>query len=114
MDCIGKALKTSAALPKYGLAFGVFYAIGGRRIVGSSLARDYPYLVYPLIMGFALFAPFGAAGTYEVSRRLESGEPLSWSAVLGVVWNCAGKELAWLGLVMSHRNTGSISPPSYF
>ena len=37
--------------------------------------------------------------TYEISRRLESGEPLSWAAVIGAVWSRAGKELGWLALV---------------
>ena len=79
--------------------FGAFYAIGGLVIVWTAFALDYPYLAYPFIMGFALFAPFGAAGTYEISRRLESGEPLSWPAILGAVWSRTGMELGWLALV---------------
>ena len=99
MDCIAKGVQDFGRAPLYGMFFGAIYAIGGLMIVWIAFAIDYPYLAYPFIMGFALFAPFGAAGTYEISRRLESGEPLSWSAVLGAVWSRVGKELGWLGLV---------------
>ena len=99
MDCIAKGVRDFGRAPLYGLFFGAIYAIGGLAIVWVAFAMDYPYLVYPFIMGFALFAPFGAAGTYEISRRLESGEPLSWPVVLGAVWGRVGKELGWLGLV---------------
>jgi uncharacterized membrane protein len=99
IDCIQKGAQDFGRAPRYGMFFGAVYAIGGLLIVWTAYAMDYPYLAYPLVMGFALFAPFGAAGTYEISRRLESGEPLSWSAVLGAVWKRSGTELGWLALV---------------
>ncbi len=99
IDCIAKGVRDFGRAPRYGMFFGAVYAIGGLLIVCTAFALDYPYLAYPFVMGFALFAPFGAAGTYEISRRLENGEPLSWTSILGAVWNRAGKELGWLALV---------------
>ena len=87
------------AAPLYGLFFGGFYALGGMAIVSLFLVLHLPYVGYPLTMGFALIVPFVAAGTYEVSRRLERGEPLSWAAVLGAVWQRSGRELGWMALV---------------
>jgi uncharacterized membrane protein len=99
IECIEKGVRDFIRAPLYGMFFGAIYAVGGLLILWTAFTLGYFYLAYPFIMGFALFAPFGAAGTYEISRRLESGQPLSWSAVLGAVWGRAGKELGWLALV---------------
>ena len=87
------------AAPLFGLFFGGFYALGGMAIVALFVVLHLPYVGYPLTMGFALIVPFVAAGTYEVSRRLERGEPLRWGAVLGAVWQRSGRELGWMALV---------------
>jgi uncharacterized membrane protein len=99
IECIAEGVRDFSRAPLYGMFFGAVYAIGGWLLVWAAFTLDYYYLPYPLVMGFALFAPFGAAGTYEISRRLENGEPLTWPAVLGAVWGRAGRELVWLGLV---------------
>jgi uncharacterized membrane protein len=99
IECIEKGVKDFTRSSKYGMFFGAFYAIGGALILWLAFYAGYFYLAYPLVMGFALLAPFGAAGTYEISRRLEAGEPLSWSNVLGAVWGRTGRDLSWLALV---------------
>ncbi len=99
MDCIALGVNDFKRAPLYGMFFGGVYAVGGLSILWVSFALGYFYLAYPFIMGFALFAPFAAAGTYEISRRLERGQPLSWGIVLGAVWSRAGMEFGWLALV---------------
>ncbi len=99
MQCIAEGVRDFSRAPIYGMAFGAVYAVGGWLIFWMAFSLGYFYLAYPFMMGFALLAPFGAAGTYEISRRLEHGEPLSWSAVFSAVWNRSGKDLGWLALV---------------
>jgi uncharacterized membrane protein len=88
-----------ARAPLYGLFFGGVYAVGGWLIVALVFWLDWPYLAYPLALGFALVAPFVCAGLYEVSRTFERGGAPTWPGVLGAVWARAGTELGWLALV---------------
>jgi uncharacterized membrane protein len=85
------------ALPLYGLLFGALYALGGILIVLCLTALSLVYLAYPLAAGFALIGPFVATGLYEVSRRRESGEPIS----IGAIWTAvhSRSEIGWMAFV---------------
>jgi uncharacterized membrane protein len=99
ITALGKGWRDFKTAPLYGLFFGGIYACGGLLILALVFIFNAPYVGYPMIAGFALIAPFVAAGTYEVSRRLERREALSWAHVLGAVWQRGGKELGWMALV---------------
>lgn len=86
--------------PLYGFFFGGVFAVAGILIVLAVTQWDMPWLIYPFAIGFPLVGPFAAVGLYEVSRRLEQGEPLSWGAVLGFVWRQRFRELSWMAFVM--------------
>ena len=77
-EALVEGLRDFQALPLYGLCFGALYAAGGITIMLCLTAFGMVYLVYPLAAGFALIGPFVAIGLYEVSRRRERGEPVSW------------------------------------
>lgn len=98
LECLILGLRDFSEAPLYGLFFGGIYALGGWLVFMLLFWLSMPYLAYPAALGFAFIAPFIAAGVYEVSRRLESGQPLSWAAVLGTVWLQKGRNLGWMAL----------------
>ena len=81
--------------PQFGLFFSAVYVLGGFALVW--LGAGHVSWVLSVSLGFPLIAPFAAAGLYEVSRRLESGAPLIWSKVLGIVWQERTRQLPYLG-----------------
>jgi len=85
--------------PLYGLFFGLAYAAFGWLLIYLMIGLDFGSYVYPMVTGFALVAPFAAAGLYEISRRLESGEPLSWGAILGCIFGKGGKAVGTMAIV---------------
>ena len=73
------------AAPAFGLFFGGVFVAGGLFLYWVLAVSDQIWWTIPVTLGFPLLGPFVAVGLYEVSRRLETGEALSWPAVLGVI-----------------------------
>jgi uncharacterized membrane protein len=96
-EALSQGLRDFQALPLYGLAFGALYAFGGIIIVLSLTQFGLVYLAYPLAAGFALIGPFVAIGLYEVSRRRETGQPVSLAAIWGTVRSRS--EIGWMAFV---------------
>lgn len=100
-DVLGKAVNDMRQASFMSLFFGIVYALGGVGLMLLFFRGDVPFLIYPTAMGFALLAPFFAAGLYDISRRIETGQPLSWRGVLTSVWHASGKDLGWMAFVTS-------------
>ncbi len=92
-------LRDFGKAPKFGLFFGAFFALGGLALIYGTFFMEVLWLAYPLIVGFSLIGPFVATGLYEVSRRLEKNEPMSWGDILGVMWKQQHRELGWMAFV---------------
>lgn len=84
--------------PQFGLFFSAVYVVGGFVLIWVGAGHVSWTLATSL--GFPLVAPFAAAGLYEVSRRMEAGQPLEWRAILGIVWNERTRQLPWLGAII--------------
>ena len=94
-----EGLRDFRTAPLFGLFFSAVYVLGGFAMIG--LGAGHVTWVIATSLGFPLIAPFAAAGLYEVSRRIERGQPLDWGAVLGVVWAERGRQLPWLGAIIT-------------
>ncbi|MBC7143902.1 MAG: DUF2189 domain-containing protein [Thioclava marina] len=68
--------------PAFGLMFSGFYVLGGIVLWMVFSARGEEWWLIPFALGFPLLAPFAAIGLYEISRRIEGGEPLVWGEVM--------------------------------
>lgn len=81
IDAVASGVRDFQAAPRYGLVLGAACAAIGLSVVVTLFLAGMPYFAYPIAAGFALVCPSLAAMLYEVSRRLETGEPHSFAAI---------------------------------
>ncbi|MGB5559293.1 MAG: DUF2189 domain-containing protein [Paracoccaceae bacterium] len=84
--------------PAFGLFFSAVYVLGGFALL--TLGAGTVAWTLTVSLGFPLVAPFAAVGLYEVSRRLEAGEPLIWRDILGVVVREKDRQIPWMGAII--------------
>lgn len=77
------------------------YPVAGLVLAQLALRSEMLPLLFPLVSGFALVGPFAAAGLYEMSRRRELGQTVSWLDATGVFDRPAFGAFLALGLVLT-------------
>jgi uncharacterized membrane protein len=86
--------------PGLGLFFAGVYVLGGWIITLALTGEGRLWWTLVAGAGFPILGPFIACGFYEVSRRLEAGEPLDWGAVLGVIFRQKDRQIPSMAAVI--------------
>ena len=86
--------------PVLGLAFSAVYVLGGLLITWAMTSKGQVWWTLPASAGFPILGPFIACGFYEISRRLESGEPLVASEVFGVIFRQKDRQIPAIAAVI--------------
>jgi uncharacterized membrane protein len=88
------------ACPAYGLFFGGVYVAAGLFLTYALMRWGEVAWLVPAAAGFPLLAPFVAVGLYEVSRRRETDEPITWRAVLGALGGRGDEQIMSMGVIV--------------
>lgn len=79
----------------------IFYPLAGLLLGRLAFSMNLLPLVAPLVSGFAILGPVAAVGLYEVSRRLEAGQEVSWSTPLEVRKSPAFTSILAFGAILA-------------
>lgn len=86
--------------PQFGLFFAAVYVAFGLAIGWLLGLTGQFWWMIPAAFGFPLVAPFVALGLYEASRRLATGEPLDWAAVMRAPFRHGNGQIPALAVIL--------------
>jgi uncharacterized membrane protein len=86
--------------PTLGLIFAAVYVLGGWLIWWAMTTKGQLWWTLPAGAGFPILGPFIACGYYEISRRLELGEPLRAAEVFGVIFRQKDRQIPAIAAVI--------------
>lgn len=98
-EWLAKGWRDFMRQPGIGLAYGLLIVALGYVLIFTAWQFERQYLVLPLAAGFMLVAPILAVGLYEISRRIEAGQPVSFAAAIGAFKRNAD-QIAYLGFIL--------------
>lgn len=98
-DWLARGWRDLCAVPVLSLSYGALFCILGWVAFYGLSSLDLSSLIGVLAGGFMLVAPLLAAGFYEMSRRLEAGEPVTIRAVARACAAASGR-LGLFGIVL--------------
>ncbi len=99
-EALRKGLDDFWAMPSHYVFLGMIYPVIGLMMARLAVDQNVLPLLFPMIAGFALIGPFAAIGIYELSRRRELGEEVSWAKAFGVLQSPSFGAVLRLGLIL--------------
>lgn len=96
---LAKGFADLRAAPAVSLGYGVIFALAGYLLTAGLWALGWLYLTLPLVAGFLIVGPLFAVGLYEVSRRLQTGEPVSFGESLRA-WKRNSGQIGLMGVAL--------------
>jgi len=86
--------------PLAGMGFAMVYVLGGWLVTWALTTAGQIWWTLPAAAGFPILGPFIACGFYEISRRLEQGQPLTARGVLGVIFEQRDRQIPSIAAVV--------------
>ena len=99
-DALKKGMADVGGLRDDILFIGLIYPLAGLIFARLAFSLDLLPLLFPLASGFALIGPLAATGLYELSRRRELGDHVTWLDAFGVFRSPAMPSIIGLGAIL--------------